>query len=205
MSRHLVVRWAFLLCLLTSTPLAAQTPGGLPAATIEKVQTAISSEMARQGIPGLSVAIVTDHRIRWSNGYGLADLENFVPATPGTVYRLGSISKTITAVAAMQLVEKGKLDLDAPVQQYVPSFPQKPWPITTRQLLGHLSGIRHYQGDEIDSTRHYVRLLDGLAIFRNDPLLDEPGTKFHYTTYGYTLLGCVIESAAGRKSAARWS
>jgi serine beta-lactamase-like protein LACTB len=197
MNRHSVARWVFLLCMLTSTPLAAQTAGGLPAATIEKVQAAISSEMARQGIPGLSVAIVTDHRLRWSNGYGLADLENFVPATPATVYRLGSISKTITAVATMQLVEKGKLDLDAPVQKYVPSFPAKPWPITTRQLLGHLSGIRHYQRDEIDSTRHYARLLDGLAIFRNDPLLDEPGAKFHYTTYGYTLLGCVLESAAG--------
>jgi CubicO group peptidase (beta-lactamase class C family) len=80
MNRHSVARWVFLLCMLTSTPLAAQTAGGLPAATIEKVQAAISSEMARQGIPGLSVAIVTDHRLRWSNGYGLADLENFVLA-----------------------------------------------------------------------------------------------------------------------------
>jgi serine beta-lactamase-like protein LACTB len=197
MSRHSISRWVLLLLALTSAPLAAQTSTGLPPATIQKVEAAISSEMARQGIPGLSVAVVTGHRLRWSNGYGLADLENFVPATSATIYRLGSISKTITAVAAMQLVEQGKLDLDAPVQKYVPSFPAKPWPITTRQLLGHLGGIRHYRGNEIESTRHYPRLVDGLAIFQDDPLLDEPGTKFHYTTYGYTLLGCVIESAAG--------
>lgn len=71
------------------------------------------------------------------------------------------------------------------------------WPITTRQLLGHLAGIRHYQGQEIDSTRHYSSLTAGLAIFQNDPLLSEPGTAYHYSTYGYNLLGCVVEGASG--------
>jgi len=183
--------------LLASVPLAAQNLTTLPAATIEKIEQAISTEMSRQNIPGMSVAIVTDHRLRWSNGYGLADLENFVPAKAATVYRLGSISKPITAVAVMQLVERGKINLDAPVQKYVPSFPQKQWPITTRQLLGHLAGIRHYRGDEINITRHYDKLVDGLDIFKNDPLLHEPGTRYSYTTYGYNLLGCVIEGASG--------
>src|SRR5215471_18356457 len=120
----------WLLLALTSP---AQTPPGLPAATIEKIEKAITAEMSRDDIPGLSVAVVTGTELRWSNGYGLADLENFVPAKSLTVYRLGSISKPITATAVMQLAEHGKLDLDAPVQNYCPAFPLKPWPIISRQ------------------------------------------------------------------------
>lgn len=186
--------------LLTSVTLAAQSPVGLPTATVEKVEKAIKAEMARQNIPGLSVAIVKDHQLRWTNGYGMADLENSVPANSATVYRLASVSKPITATAAMQLAERGRLDLDAPVQEYVSSFPQKTWPITTRQLLGHLGGIRHYKNeDEINSTRHYQNLLDPLNIFNSDPLLHKPGTKFSYSTYGYNLLGAVLEGASGMK------
>lgn len=78
----------------------------------------------------------------------------------------------------------------------MPSFPQKPWPITARQLLGHFSGIRHYANDEIDSTRHYADLLAPLQIFASDPLLFEPGAKYSYTTYGYCLLGAAVEAAS---------
>lgn len=188
-----------LLLALAARSAPAQAPAHLPAAAVENIERAISSEMARQSIPGLSVAVVTEHQLRWSNGYGFSDLENFVPAKASTVYRLGSISKPITAVAVMQLTEQGKLDLDAPIQKYVPSFTEKPWPITPRLLLGHLAGIRHYRGQEMESTRHYDRLVDGLDIFKNDPLLFEPGAKFSYTTYGFNLLGCAVEGAAGVK------
>jgi CubicO group peptidase (beta-lactamase class C family) len=82
--------------------------------------------------PGVSVAVVQDGKFVWSGGFGMADLENSVPATADTLYRLGSISKPITATAALVLSERGQLDLDAPVQRYCPAFPQKPWPITTR-------------------------------------------------------------------------
>lgn len=112
----------------------------------------------------------------------MSDLENFIPAKSSTVYRLGSISKLITAVAALQLVERKKLELDAPVQKYCPSFPKKSWPITPRQLLSHLAGIRHYRADEINSTRQYNSLVEGLDIFKNDSLLFEPGTRYSYTT-----------------------
>jgi CubicO group peptidase (beta-lactamase class C family) len=83
------------------------------------------------------------------------------------------------------------------VQAQVPSFPQKPWPITCRHLLGHQSGIRAYRGDEIDSTRRYLSVRAGLAIFEGDPLLFEPGTKYAYSTYGYNLLGAAVEGASG--------
>jgi len=174
---------------------------GLPVKRQQEIEKLISQEMARQSIPAMSVAVAAGGELIWSSGFGLADVENFVPAKASTVYRLGSISKPITAVAALQLYESGKLELDAPVQRYVPTFPRKPWPITIRQLLGHLSGIRHYEGslEEVNSTRHYRDLPAALRIFQGDPLLFEPGTKFHYTTYGYVLLGTAIESASQQR------
>jgi CubicO group peptidase (beta-lactamase class C family) len=169
----------------------------LSTSTIARIDSAVAVEMRREGIPGLSIAVVTDNRLRWERGYGFADLEACVPATPATVYRLASVSKTITAAAVMQLVERGRFDLDAPIQRYVPTFPAKSAPVTARQLLSHLSGIRHYQGDEELSVREYPSLTAALAIFDRDSLLHAPGKRFTYSTYGYTLLGAALEAAAG--------
>ncbi len=178
--------------------LRAQAPaGGLAPARIAAVERLITTEQSRQQIPGLSAAVVTGREMRWSGGYGYSDLENFVPATAGTVYRLASISKPITAVAALQMMEAGKLDLDVPVQKYVPRFPAKPWPVTTRQLLGHLGGVRHYKPGEVESTRRYASVTEALSIFEQDPLAHEPGSKYLYSTYGFNLVGAAVESAAG--------
>jgi len=162
--------------------------------------------MAANSVPGIGVAVVQDGELVWSTGFGMADLENFVPATASTLFRLGSISKSITATAVMQLSERGKLDLDAEVQKYCPAFPKKEWPITTRELLGHLGGIRHYNADgkgdiPDDSAKHFANMEESLQIFAGDPLVAKPGTKFHYSTYGYTVLGCVLEGASSEKYA----
>lgn len=178
----------------------ASRPAALPAARTEAIERIVEAERKRLDIPGLSAAVAIDLRPAWSEGFGMADLENSVPARAGTVYRLASLSKPITAVAVLQLVERGKLDLDAPIQKYVPSFPEKPWPITPRELLAHLSGIRHYRTlEEAQNTRHYSDLREPLRHFQDDPLLFEPGTRFLYTTYGYSLLGAAVETAAGAK------
>jgi serine beta-lactamase-like protein LACTB, mitochondrial len=171
---------------------------GLPPIWVYSVHHAITTEMAKQGIPGMSVAVVTEQKVRWSSAYGLADVENHVPARVDTIYRLASISKPVTAVAVMQLVERGRLNLDAPIQTYVPSFPVKPWPVTPRQLLAHVGGVRHYRRDETESVRHYEHLDEALAIFRDDPLVAEPGTKHVYSTYGYNLLGAAVEGGSDR-------
>jgi len=100
------------------------------------------------------------------------------------------------------LVEEHKVDLDVPIQRYVPSFPQKRWPISARQLAGHQSGIRHYHRDghaENYTTTHYATVLSSLVMFAGDSLEFEPGTQFGYSTYGYTLLSAAIESASGCK------
>jgi serine beta-lactamase-like protein LACTB, mitochondrial len=169
---------------------------------VERIEKAVTARMSGDSIPGLSVAMVLDGKLVWSKGFGLSDLENFVPAQAATVYRLGSISKPLTATAVMELVEQRRLDLDTPIQKYCSSFPAKPWPITSRELLGHLGGIRHYAENFVENTRHYDSVADGLEVFKNDPLVAEPGTQFHYSSYGFNLLGCVVEGASGEPFAA---
>jgi len=169
-----------------------------------EIEKAVSTFMSANSVPGMGAALVLDGEPVWSAGFGMADLEDSAPATSSTLFRLGSLSKPITATALLQLWEHGKLDLDAPVQKYCPAFPQKEWPITSRELLGHLGGIRHYNRDgkgdiPEDSARHFASMEESLQIFAADPLVAKPGTKFNYSTYGYTLLGCVLEGAASQK------
>ncbi len=182
---------------LASTLVHAQTPPTIPADKIAKIEAVITSLKASRHIPGIAVAIVSDNQLKWQKAYGLSDLENSVPASTASVFRIASVTKAITAVAAMQLAEQGKLDLDAPVQKYAPSFPTKQFPITTRQLLAHLSGVRNYKRGEGERTNRYETLTDALSVFKDDPLVHEPETKYTYTTFGYTLLGVIIEGASG--------
>ena len=205
-SRRLPLRLAALLVLISSGSyfLAAPRDNTLSSEKRAQIEKAVSAFMTANSVPGISIAIVQGGQPVWSSGFGMSDLEDSAPATSSTLYRLGSISKPITAVAILQLYERGKLDLDAPVQKYCPAFPQKDAPITSRQLLGHLSGIRHYNQDgkgdvPEDSARHFASMEESLQLFASDPLLSKPGTQFHYSTYGYTLLGCVLEGAASEK------
>jgi serine beta-lactamase-like protein LACTB, mitochondrial len=190
--------------LLITTALSAQD-GKLPPGQQADIESAVSKFMAANSIPGLSVALVENGEYVWAGGFGMADMENSVPAASQTLYRLASVSKPLTAIGAMQLWQDGKLDLDAPVQKYCPSFPQKDAPITTRQLLGHLAGIRHYRSDkpddpEVFNIKHFEDPIQGgLQFFANDPLISKPGAHFNYTTHGYTVIGCVIEGASGEK------
>eukprot|EP00731_Ephydatia_muelleri_P022836 Em0015g419a len=173
--------------------------------------------MLEQGIPGAVLAVSKNGKLVLSIGLGYSDIENGVPCTPQTVLRIASISKAMTAVALMQLWERGKVDLDAPIQRYVPCFPEKefagkPVAITTRQLLTHTAGIRHYSKDlpaagtvrdEFKQAEYYIKdhydsVKDSIQIFAKDNLLYEPGQKFHYTTHAWTLISAVIESASGK-------
>lgn len=190
-----------------TAPGASATAGGawagahVPAryqAAVDSGRAALSRLRDAEEIPGLSVAVIVDGRVVWSEGMGYADLENRVPATPLTRFRIGSISKPVTAEAVGLLVEQGKLDLDLPVQTYVPDYPRQRWPITTRQVGGHLAGIRHYgPPTEMLSSRHYADVRSALSIFENDSLRSEPGTRYLYSTYGFNLVSAVVEGASG--------
>jgi CubicO group peptidase (beta-lactamase class C family) len=165
--------------------------------TIQAYERFVAERMAYDRIPGLSVGFIKDD-IRWARGFGWADIENNVPATAESAYRLASITKTVTALAVLELVEAGKIDLDTPVQRHVPYFPRKKWPVTVRQLLGHIGGISHYKNDGAEShIKEPKNTREALAIFQDFDLVAEPGTRYNYSTYGYNLLGAVIEGASG--------
>jgi len=157
---------------------------------------AIACEKLAPGIPGFAIAVAVDGRIVWSEAFGYADLEAKRAATPATQFRIGSVSKPLTATAIAQLFETGKLDLDAPVQHYVPTFPDKGVPITTRLVGGHLAGIRHYKGDEFTLNRRFATVTEALSIFKDDSLVFPPGTRFSYSSYGFNLLSAVVEGAS---------
>ena len=167
--------------------------------TESTVAAMIRRFMDESAIPGLSVAVATENRIRWAQGFGSADLEHDVSVTADTLFRTASVAKPLTATVVLALADEGQIDLDAEVQRFCPEYPRKRWPLTPRQLLGHLGGVRHYKGrQEANATDHYFSLKSALSTFAEDPLVHEPGTKYLYSSFGYNLLGSVAEGASGQ-------
>ena len=188
-------RWALVAALAALVAFAPRAPAQSPRVDIGGAVAACGVE---QGIPGIGWAVIrTDGAIE-AGGFGLADVENQTPVTAETVFRLASISKPIAAVAILRAVERGAFDLDRPVHEIVEAFPAKRWPVTTRQLLGHLGGIRAYRGREIESNVRYPSVTGAIEIFAGDPLLHEPGSTYRYSTYGYNLAGAALEQVLAR-------
>lgn len=192
--------WRLTLTVLLAIPIAgsAQVPGTDRVDTTS-IARAVNEWMQRHRAPALSVAIALDGQLAWSAGFGFANPARGVAATSHTSYRLASVTKSITATAVMMLAEKGALDLDAPIQRYCPAYPPKRWPITARLLLAHLAGVRHHRLREVirPNRRHYESVTASLESFKNDRLVAQPGTEYHYSSPGYTILGCAIEGASG--------
>jgi CubicO group peptidase (beta-lactamase class C family) len=183
---------------LMAGALRLQARAGLPGDIVEKLEASVARDQRRFRIPGLSVAIAVRHDAVYAQGFGKSDLEHDVKVTTRTLFRTASIAKPMTATAVMQFVEAGRIDPDAPIQRYCSVFPEKPWRVTTGQLLGHLGGIRHYAtAAEAAGTDHYPALEQALVLFKDDQLVHEPGTTYLYSTFGYSLLGCAIERVAG--------
>jgi CubicO group peptidase (beta-lactamase class C family) len=183
------------LCSLLCTVARAQaTPY---AAAIDSARTLVRAVLDQTDVPGAAVTVMVGDRIVWSEGFGYADLELGTPVRAGlTKFRVGSVSKPLTAAALGVLHDQGRIDLDAPIQTYVPGFPEKRGTVTLRLLAGHLAGIRHYRGDEFLSSQHYPTVAEGLDIFAADTLLFAPGTRYSYSSYGWNLISAAIESAA---------
>ena len=160
----------------------------------------IADYMARRGVPGASVAMSIDGRLVWSEGFGLADVEQGVPVTPSTRFRSGSTAKPMSMAAAAILHDRGQLDFDAVVQDLVPDFPVQSRPITFRMLAGMLGGLRHYRlgTDDFFNPRSYDNVLDYVETFKNDPLIAEPGTKYSYSSPGTNLQGAMTQAAGGK-------
>jgi serine beta-lactamase-like protein LACTB len=167
-------------------------------ARVERAEARVLEVMEAERLPGIAVAVLIDGELVWSDGFGYANLEHRVPVQPETRFRVGSISKSLTSAALGLLIEQGRLNLDKPVQIYVPSFPRKQYQFTPRQLAGHLSGIPHYNEEEFINTTRYTSVTAALDKFKDRPLLFEPGTQFHYSSFGWNLLAAVIEAAADK-------
>ncbi len=185
------------------------TPLGIPAqhrarsvqftTTIQEATAYAMDLQKRHKIPGMAIAVAIHGEIVWNESLGFADLENHVPVTAATKFRLGSVSKLLTAAAMARLYEDGLIDLDAPIQQYVPSFPVKKWVITSWQLASHTAGIRHYRDtDPIVCGPTFKTVTESLNLFKDDPLLFEPDTRYEYSSFGYNLLSAVIEGASSQ-------
>jgi len=173
-------------------------------AQIDAAQILAYMEQVRNetGVPGVSVAIAVGNEIIFSEGVGFAELDNRVPTTGKTVHNVGSVSKVLAVVPILQLVEQGRVDLDATIQTYLPYYPQKRRPVTVRQILTHTSGTRHYDGQEFGpygllEMRHYDDFAEATELWRDDPLLFEPGTNWLYSSHAMNLMHGIVESVTG--------
>lgn len=178
-------------------------------------------EIDNNRTPSIQIAIGVGEKVVYEGAFGMADIENNVKATPASKYRTASIAKWFTATAAMRLAQAGKLELDEPIQSYCPQYPEKKWKITARHLLTHTSGIRHYIDYEkalasaansaarsriemraleesLSSYTRYTDVISPLNTFKNDELLFKPGTAWEYSSFGYRVLACVLQGAAGK-------
>lgn len=164
---------------------------------IEQARNLVRAAMATGNIPGLSIAVTRGSDLAWSESFGFAEVEHREPLTPDIRFRVGAISKTLTAAAAGRVRDRGALDPDAPVQQYVKAYPPKAWPLTARHLMADTGGVHHLRGqqDRLPSSACST-LGDALQIFRDDPLAFQPGTRYRFSIYGWILLSAVIQGAA---------
>ncbi|MCC6338031.1 MAG: beta-lactamase family protein [Myxococcales bacterium] len=205
--------WAVLGLACGAGTAAAQSDGGaapawrpadaapFPPQTRTALEAAVVEARAGGAGEGLSVAVLHGGQA-WLEGFGLATVTPPQDATPTTSYRIGSLTKTFTAVAALRLAEEGRLPLDADVRTLVPRFPPRAWPVTPRQLLGHTGGVGWYRSPKDAWTTAPTTTAQALDLFRNRPLVFQPGTQFLYSSFGYVLLGAAVEKAAGEPFAA---
>jgi len=166
----------------------------------QHLESLVNDRFEATGCPGLSVAVAFHNQIVFSNALGKADIEQDVPLRTASIQRLASLSKPITGTIIMDLVEQGKLSLDASVRQYLPELPAFYQKVTLRELLSHQSGVRGYANEEkvLFSTVHYPTSRDALKVMMTYPLAFSPGIKVEYSSLAFTVLGAAAEAATGR-------
>ena len=157
-------------------------------------------EMKRNNVTGVSIAIVDDQKIVWAQGFGYSDKENKIPATPETVYRIGSISKLFTAMATMKLVEAGQVDIDRPLKNYLPQFSVRTrfsdsGPITPRTIMTHHSGLPSSLAKGMWTSDPPASLLDRL---KDEYTAYPTNYVLAYSNTGVALLGLMIEQVSNK-------
>jgi len=166
------------------------------AGAVDEARRIVRATLADQNWPGVSVAVGAGGEIAWAEGFGWADLESHVKVSPDVRFRIGTASMALTSAAVGLLVENGRLKLDDEIQTYVPEFPKKQWPVTVRQLLGHVAGVRTDGGDEGPYSERCERPVEGLKLFKDKTLLFEPGMRYRFSSFGWILVSAAVEKAA---------
>ncbi len=170
------------------------------AEVVHALEPLIEHELKEKGIPSIAVALVDDQQVVWAQGFGYADPDRKLAATASTVFRVGSVSKLFTDIGIMQLVERGKLSLDAPVQTYIPDFhPHNPFgkPITLRELMSHRSGLVREPPVGHGFDDHAPPLADVVRSLNETTLVYPPGAHGKYSNAGVTVLGYVLQQEGG--------
>ncbi|HEU4694711.1 MAG TPA: serine hydrolase domain-containing protein [Vicinamibacterales bacterium] len=194
---------------ITATPLhpnPSDSPSVMHSATspqwagaVAQGRKSVRAALTEQNLPGLSVAVGVDGDLVWAEGFGWAGLEKNVPVAPDMLFRIGTASVPLTSAAVGLLLEDGRLKLDEVIQTYVPEFPAKQWPVTLRQVMGHVAGVANDGGDEGPLFGQFCeRPVDALQFLSGYEveLLFEPGTQHHYSSYGWILVSAAVEAAA---------
>ena len=164
-----------------------------------KADSLLDNSIIMNDYIGVSAGVYKADCGTWLGNAGFANKQDQIRPNKETLFRVASLTKPMTAIAIMQLYEKGKIKLDVPIQTYLSEFPVKlKGDITIRQLLKHTSGVKHYSStwDGISFT-HYSNMVQALDEFKDRPLSFEPGSGYEYSTYGYTILGAIIEKVTG--------
>lgn len=195
MRRTLACAAAGAACALLPAAVGAQSPPGRSA--LDSVDRYLRAELVRQRIPGMSVAVLRGDSVLLARGYGFANLEHRVPATPATLYQSASVGKQFTAALLVILARDGRLDLDDPIRRWLPEAPAAWQPITVRHLLTHTSGIPDYTESAVDYRRDYTED-ELLAAAMRLPLQFAPGETWRYSNTGYALLGFLVRRVTGR-------
>ncbi len=162
---------------------------------IQKSEDYVETFMQENKVPGMSVAVSYKGQLVWSQGFGYADLENSLKVNNKTKFRIASVSKPVTAVLVARLYQSRVLDIDVPIHDYLTEYPQKRWEFTIRHLMTHSAGVRHYSALDTNFKAYHNSIQNGLEIFKHDSLLFKPGSRFHYSSYGYNIIGAAIEEA----------
>jgi len=165
-----------------------------------KADSIVNTAINKNEFLATSTSVYSEKCGNWLSTAGFLNKRNQEKPTKNSQFRIASVSKPMTAIAILQLYEKGKINLDLPIQNYLPEFPKKEkGDITIRQLLNHTSGIPHYKSDlGIFNFTHYDNCEKALEKFENRELVFKPGTDFLYSSFGYTLLGAILEEVSGK-------
>lgn len=186
---------ALLMCgLISAAPAFAN-----PAALNDKLLDALRKN---NNVPGMSAAIIKDGKLVWQGSAGFADVARKIPVDASTRFRLASVSKFVTTLMLARLVEQNRITLSDPVARYLPDYPAKSHAFNSLQLASHSAGMPHYDmvrdANRDEAVVPFKNVAAGLAVFKDRDLIHRPGTKFHYSSFGFNLLAAVMERAAGK-------